>query len=266
MYKPFVVPLNKALIMRKLWVFAVLCSPFVQAESVRVDANTLMRLPANVSVLQLDLLEVADYGTLLVPASVTQVNVDQLRLGREARIAIVPAEREMELRAAHAELSEGSQITARGAAGTYERPARPGRDLSVRFDALQAHALSIDARGGTGTPGYAGLDGGNGEAPGCTWGAAGSGADGDPGGNGHQGAAGAHVRLVLPPDFANELIKVRVDGGAGGKPGDGGRAGAGGKPKGCVVYRADGAKAGRPGQAGQPGDSGPAGAVTIQRL
>lgn len=252
--------------MRKLCVLVALCSPFVQAESVRVEANTLMRLPANASVLQLDHLDVADYGTLLIPAGVTQVNVDQLRLGREARIAIVPAEQAIDLRAAHADLGEGSQITARGAAGTFEKTARPARDLNLRFDSLQAQALSIDARGGTGAPGFSGLDGGNGEAPGCTWGAAGSGADGDNGGNGHQGAAGAHVRVVLPRDFPGELIRVQIDGGAGGKPGDGGRAGAGGQSKGCIVYRADGAKAGRPGSAGQPGEAGPAGAVTIQRL
>ncbi|WP_300730713.1 collagen-like protein [Pseudomonas sp.] len=252
--------------MRKLWLLVALCSPLVQAESVSVEANTLLRLPANTSVLQLDRLDVADYATLLIPASVTQINVEQLRMGREARIAIVPAEREIALRATHAELGEGSQISARGAAGTYEKAARPARDLNVRFGSLQAHALAIDARGGTGAPGYTGLDGGNGQAPGCTWGAAGSGADGDHGGNGHQGAAGAHVRVELPRDFPSELIKVQVDGGVGGKAGEGGQAGAGGKSKGCIVYRADGAKAGRPGLSGQPGEAGAAGAVTIQRL
>lgn len=98
--------------MRKLCLLVALCSPFVHAESVKVDPNTLMRLPANASVLQLEALEVADYGTLLIPAGVTQVNIDQLRLGHEARITIVPAERAIELRAAYAEFGEGSQINA----------------------------------------------------------------------------------------------------------------------------------------------------------
>ena len=252
--------------MRKLCLLVALCSPFVHAESVKVAPNTLMRLPDNASVLQLETLEVADYGTLLIPAGVTQVDIDQLRLGHEARITIVPAERAIELRAAYAEFGEGSQINARGAAGTYEKPARPARDLSLRFDALQAAQLSIDARGGTGAPGFTGLDGGNGEAPGCTWGSAGSGFNGQNGGNGQQGASGAQVRVELPRDFPDELIKIRVDAGAGGKPGVAGRAGSGGKSKGCLVYRTDGGKSGRPGLAGEAGETGSAGAVTIQRL
>ena len=252
--------------MRKLCLLAVLCSPFAHADVVLVEANSLMRLPANASVLHLEKLDVADYGTLLIPAGVTQVNIDQLQLGREARITIVPAERGIEMRVAHAELSEGSQINARGAPGTFEKPARPARDLSLRIESLQAPQLSIDARGGTGAPGFVGLDGGNGENPGCTWGSAGSGANGDNGGDGQPGAAGGQVRVELPRDYPGEQISVRVDGGAGGKPGEAGRPGSGGKSKGCIVYRTDGGKSGRPGLAGQPGEVGTAGAVTLQRL
>ncbi|ALE87057.1 hypothetical protein [Pseudomonas versuta] len=252
--------------MRKICLLATLCSPFAHADVVMVEANSMMRLPANASVLQLERLEVADYGTLLIPAGVTRVNIDQLHLGREARITLVPAEGGIELRVAQAKLDEGSQINARGAPGTFEKPARPARDLNVRIESLQAPQLVIDARGGTGAPGFAGLDGGNGEAPGCTWGAAGAGANGDNGGNGQAGAAGANVRLELPASYPGELISVRVDGGAGGKPGEAGRAGAGGKSKGCFVYRTDGGKSGRAGIAGQPGEAGSAGQVTIQRL
>ena len=170
--------------MRKLCLLAALCSPFAHAEVVSVEANSMMRLPANASALRLEKLDVADYGTLLIPAGITRVEIDQLHLGREARITIVPAERGIELRVARADLGEGSQINARGASGTFEKPARPARDLNLRIESLQAPQLSIDARGGTGAPGFAGLDGGNGEEPGCTWGAAGSGANGDNGGNG----------------------------------------------------------------------------------
>ena len=252
--------------MRKLCLLAALCSPFAHAEVVLVEANSMMRLPANASALRLEKLDVADYGTLLIPAGITRVEIDQLHLGREARITIVPAERGIELRVARADLGEGSQINARGASGTFEKPARPARDLNLRIESLQAPQLSIDARGGTGAPGFAGLDGGNGEEPGCTWGAAGSGANGDNGGNGQPGAAGGQVRVELPRDYPAEQVSVRVDGGAGGKPGEAGRAGAGGKAKGCVVYRTDGGKSGKPGLAGQPGEAGTAGAVTIQRL
>ena len=124
--------------MRKICLLATLCSPFAHADVVMVEANSMMRLPANASVLQLERLEVADYGTLLIPAGVTRVNIDQLHLGREARITLVPAEGGIELRVAQAELDEGSQINARGAPGTFEKPARPARDLNVRIESLQA--------------------------------------------------------------------------------------------------------------------------------
>ena len=74
------------------------------------------------------------------------------------------------------------------------------------------------------------------------------------------------MRVELPRDYPGEQISVRVDGGAGGKPGEAGRPGSGGKSKGCIVYRTDGGKSGRPGLAGQPGEVGTAGAVTLQRL
>ncbi|MBP5076838.1 collagen-like protein [Pseudomonas chlororaphis] len=252
--------------MRKLCLLAVLCSPLVQAQVVTVETNSLMRLPNTTSNLQLERLEVADYGTLLIPSNVTEVKVGELRLGREARITIVPGEQSLQLNVARADLEAGSQITSRGAPGTYLKAAKPGRNLTLRITSLQAGELSVDARGGTGAPGYVGLDGANGEEPGCTWGQAGRGADGDNGGDGQPGAAGALVRVELPRDYPAEQIKVWVDGGAGGVAGAGGKPGAGGKSKGCFVYRADGGKSGRPGAEGHPGPAGPAGSVTVQRL
>ncbi len=128
-----------------------------------------MRLPNTASTLQLERLDVADYGTLLIPANVTELTVGELRLGHEARIAIVPSEQALDMKVIRAELSEGSLITARGAPGTYEKAARAGRNLNLQFKALSAPKLFVDARGGTGAPGFVGLDGGNGEDPGCTW-------------------------------------------------------------------------------------------------
>jgi len=252
--------------MRKLCLMAALCSPLAHAEVVQVEANSMMRLPANVAVLTLEKLDVADYGTLLIPAGVSQVNIDQLHLGHESRIVIVPAERGIELRVTNAELGEGSQISTRGAAGTFEKPARPARDLSLRIEALQADQLSIDARGGTGAPGFVGLDGGNGQAGGCTWGQASRGANGDNGGDGHDGAPGGRIRLSVPQGFAQERVVVRLDGGAPGKPGAAGKAGKGGASKGCLVYSTDAGANGRPGQPGQPGLAGAAGELILQHL
>jgi hypothetical protein len=245
---------------------SALGSSWVMAQTIAVEPHSLMRLPNSTSVLQLDRLEVADYATLLVPSGLTEVKVNELILGHEARIAIVPGAEPFSLQIKHGELGEGSQITARGAPGTYEKAPSPGRNLTVRIEQLNADLLSIDARGGAGSPGFVGLGGGNGEDPGCTWGSASRGVDGDNGGNGHNGAAGALVRLELPQDFADDRVKVNVQGGAGGLGGEGGKGGKGGSSKGCVVYRADGAKSGKNGDKGQAGEPGPAGSVNVRRF
>ncbi|AVB16081.1 MULTISPECIES: hypothetical protein [Pseudomonas syringae group] len=252
--------------MRKLVLLAALFSPLAMAQAIIVAPHSLMRLPGNSSVLQVERLEVADYGTLLIPAGIDDVKIGELVLGHEARIAIVPGVQAFNLVVVHGEFGTGSQITARGAPGTFEKPALPGRNLTLRLQSLNTEQLSIDARGGAGSPGYAGLDGGTGEEPGCTWGQAGRGYNGDSGGNGHDGAAGAQVRLELPQSFPAERIKVNVAGGAAGKGGEGGKAGKGGASKGCIVYRADGGKPGRPGEPGLPGVAGPAGSLILQRL
>ncbi|PRA24009.1 hypothetical protein [Pseudomonas poae] len=252
--------------MHKVLLLALLVSPVALAQSVSVEPNSLMRLPSSASVLQLERLDVADYGTLLIPANLSQVSVDELHLGREARITIVPGSTGLQLQVRNAQLEHGSQITSRGAPGTHEKPAKAGRDLTLRINALTAEELLIDARGGAGAQGYAGLDGANGVDPGCTWGSAGRGHNGDNGGDGLPGGAGALVRVELPQSFPAEQIKVWVDGGAGGLAGTAGKPGRGGQSKGCLVYQADGGEKGRPGLEGQPGPAGPAGSVTIQRL
>lgn len=252
--------------MRKLCLLAALISPLASAQVVSVEPNSLMRLPNTASTLQLERLEVADYGTLLIPSNVTEVTVGELHLGREARIAIVPGEQALALKVRRADLSEGSQITARGAPGTYQKAARSGRNLDLQIKALNAPQLIVDARGGAGAPGFVGLDGANGQAPGCTWGQAGRGADGSDGSNGQPGAPGALVKLAVPHEFPADRIKVQVAGGAGGLAGLGGKPGVGGKAKGCLIYKADGGKSGKPGADGQPGPEGAAGSVTVQRL
>lgn len=245
---------------------SALSSPWIMAQTISVETHSLMRLPSKTSVLQLDRLEVADYGTLLIPAGLTEVKVGQLVMGHESRIAIVPSAEAFSLQVKQGDLGGGAEITARGAPGTFEKPPTPGRNLNLRIEQLNADQLYIDARGGAGSPGYIGLDGGNGIDPGCTWGSASRGIDGDNGGNGRDGGPGALVRLELPATFGNERIKVNVQGGAGGIGGDGGRGGKGGASKGCVVYRADGAKSGKNGDKGQSGAAGPAGAIVVRNL
>ncbi|WAH57588.1 collagen-like protein [Pseudomonas silvicola] len=252
--------------MRRLCLVAALFTPLAMADSLSVEPHSLMRLPGKDGVLTLDRLVIEDYATLLVPDNLVELKVGELQLGHEARIAIVPGAQQLRIEARHATLGEGSQILARGAPGTYEKVALPGRDLQLQLQSLQGAQLSVDARGGAGAPGYFGLDGGSGTEPGCLWGEAGHGANGLNGGNGHDGAAGAQVHLQLPRDYPAEAIKVQVDGGAGGQPGAPGKPGPGGKSKGCFVYDTAGGKAGRAGQPGEPGVAGRAGALTVQRL
>lgn len=252
--------------MRKLLLLTAMFSPLALAGSLNVEPHSVLRLAGKAGVVHLERLEVADSATLVLPASLVELKVDQLHLGRDARISVVPADETLRIAVQRAQLDEGSLITATGMAGTYERAARPGRNLDLRLQQLQAPVLAIDARGGAGAPGYVGLDGANGKAGGCTWGSASRGANGDNGGDGHDGSAGGRVRLALPADYPAEQIKVRLEGGAPGKAGAAGKAGQGGASKGCLVYRTEAGADGRPGLEGQPGMAGAAGELSVQRL
>ncbi|MET1080926.1 MAG: collagen-like protein [Pseudomonas sp.] len=253
--------------MRKLCLLALLCSPLAWADGqLKVEANALLRLPASQASVTLERLEIADHGTLLLPASLTELRVGELLLGNDARIALAPSDQGFHLQVARGQINAGSHISARGAPGTLEKPPTAGRNLSLRLEQVAVTDLSLDARGGRGAPGYPGLDGAGGEAAGCTWGQASRGYDGQLGGDGSMGAPGARVRLEVPQDFDVERIRVTVDGGAGGPGGRGGLAGPGGEGKGCLLYRAEGARAGRAGEAGQPGAPGLAGSVEVVRV
>ena len=250
--------------MRKLLALAALFSPLALAQAViEVDSHAVMRLPSNTSVLLLDRLEIADHGTLLIPSGLTEIRVAQLSLGRDARLAIAPSDQVLRLEVEAAEIASGAQISARGARGSAEKPALPGRNLSLRLQAVTLENLLLDARGGTGAPGYAGLAGADGKSGGCTWGEASRGHDGLNGGDGQPGAAGAQVRLEVPQGFPVEQLQVRLDGGNGGQPGAPGAGGQGGVSKGCWLYSTDGARDGKPGQAGRAGEPGPAGALNV---
>lgn len=194
----------------------------------------------------LERLHIADHSTLFIPAGVTELRVGELRLGREARLAIAPP-----LRLEAAELTSGVQINARGAAGSNTQSALRGRHLHLRLDKATVEDLLIDARGGQGAPGYVGVAGADGNPGGCTWGEASRGHDGLDGGDGQAGAAGAHVHLEVPHEFPMDRLQVRLDGGAGGK---------GGAGTGCWLYNTAGAGDGK------PGEVGPAYAINVIRF
>lgn len=253
--------------MRSLLLLAALCSPMALAQSlIEVQSHTLLRLPATTSVLRVERLHVAEHGTLLLPTGLTELYVAELRLGRDARIAIAPGEQALRLEVVSGEIAAGAQISVRGAPGSFLQPASPGRTLSMRLVGVAAEALLVDARGGMGAPGYSGLDGADGKPAGCAWGQASRGHDGLSGGDGQAGARGGQVRLEVPQDFPLERLQVLLDGGAGGAAGHGGGAGAGGASKGCWLYSTAHARDGRPGQAGQPGIAGAAGNLDVVRF
>ncbi|MDM8349253.1 collagen-like protein [Pseudomonas sp. sp1636] len=253
--------------MRSLLLLAALCSPMALAQSlIEVQSHTLLRLPATTDVLRVERLHVAEHGTLLLPTGLTELYVAELRLGRDARIAIAPGEQALRLEVVSGEIAAGAQISVRGAPGSFLQPASPGRTLSMRLVGVAAEALLVDARGGMGAPGYSGLDGADGKPAGCAWGQASRGHDGLSGGDGQAGARGGQVRLEVPQDFPLERLQVLLDGGAGGAAGHGGGAGAGGASKGCWLYSTAHARDGRPGQAGQPGIAGAAGNLDVVRF
>ncbi|ESW36322.1 hypothetical protein O164_30545, partial [Pseudomonas taiwanensis SJ9] len=148
--------------MRNLMLLAMLAAPLAQAESLEVAANSMLRLPDKSASVHLAQLRVADAATLLLPATLAELKVDQLELGRDARIAIAPSDSPLLIEARSARLGEGSEFSAPGAAGTYQRGARSGRSLDLKLAEVDAERLAIDARGGAGAPGYVGLDGANG--------------------------------------------------------------------------------------------------------
>ncbi|MBM7060501.1 collagen-like protein [Pseudomonas sp. UL073] len=253
--------------MRSLAVFALFCSSLACADATVVVApHTLLRLPATTGLLVLDRLEVGHAGALLIPSTVNELRVGELLLGQDARIGIAPSAEEFRLEARHAELAAGSQISARGATGTAQKPATAGRNLSVRLEQASLSNLTLDVRGGVGAPGFAGLDGGSGHAGGCLWGQVARGADGQNGADGQSGGAGGQVRLEVPADFPADSVKVRLDGGAGGEGGMAGQGGRGSSGKGCLLYRTEGARDGRAGQAGHAGAQGGEGSFKLVRF
>lgn len=249
---------------------ALLCCLFALPagadELLRVESHTLLRLPGGSDPVRLQRVEVAEHGTLLIPASVTELHIGELLLGLDSRIGIAPSEQPLRLAIDKAEVGEGARISAQGAPGTVLKPATAGRELDVRLEQASIASLTLDVRGGRGAPGYRGLDGANGQAGGCTWGSASQGHDGQNGGDGKTGAAGGKVRLEVPEDLSLDVLTVLLAGGQGGPAGEAGKGGRGGASKGCLLYSVEGASNGQPGQAGAQGAAGSDGELQVVRF
>ena len=118
------------------------------ATQVTVPSNTLMRLPVASSSLQLERLEVADQATLMIPATVTELHIGELLMGRDAHIGVAPSDQPLRLVVEDANIGPGAWISAKGAAGTYTRPATAGREIKLKLHKLTFESLTLDVRGG----------------------------------------------------------------------------------------------------------------------
>lgn len=254
--------------MRKLLCALALLAPLQAAiaASVHVDANTVLRLPVKGDSLSLERISVAPGGALLIPSQVTLLRVGELDLQKNARLGVFPGERPLRIEVVRGQLADGSVIAAQGASGSFHRPASGGRNLVLHLQNVSVTNLLVDVRGGVGAPGYDGLDGANGRSAGCLWGDAQAGGDGQNGGDGQTGGAGGQVRLEVPAKFPVELVRVRLNGGAGGAAGKPGKPGASSGERGCWVYSATAGEAGHEGQSGHEGSAGADGRLDVVRF
>lgn len=249
--------------MRNLcWLAVLVCSSALADTQVKVDANTLLRLPAGSAKLVLDRLEVAEHATLLLPANLNELQVTEMLLGQDAHIGIAPSAQTFRLVVLRGDLAAGSHISARGAVGRGKKAPLAGRDLTLRLEAVTLSGLTVDLRGGAGAAGRDGRDGLAGEAGGCFWGQASAGENGQLAGDGQSGAAGGQLRLEAPTDFNAQALTINLRGGAGGAAGVAGQGGPGGAVNNCLLYDAAGGRAGQPGTAGKAGSVGSDGSFT----
>ncbi|MBH9395018.1 collagen-like protein [Pseudomonas aeruginosa] len=234
--------------------------------TVRVQPNSVMRLPKRAQELRRQRVEIGEDGALLIPLQVSVLRIEELRMARNARIGVAPGEGRISIEVISGHLADGSIIAAPGATGTFRQRAGNGRDLTLRLQAVEVENLLLDARGGVGAPGYDGLDGASGKASGCFWGSAQKGGDGQSGSDGGPGGAGGRIRLEVPGDFPVERLQTRLEGGVGGAGGKAGKPGAADPDNGCWIYSVDAGRAGRGGQDGANGADGSDGSLDVVRF
>ncbi|MCY1422804.1 hypothetical protein D9M71_385000 [compost metagenome] len=254
--------------MRRVLGVLLLAAPLgcLAADSVNVEPNTVLRLPAKGDSLTLERVSVAEQGALLIPARVRELRIGHLELAKNARLGVFPGQQALHIDVREGRLADGSVIAAQGASGSFQKPASAGRDLVLRLQNVAVGDLLVDVRGGVGAPGLDGLDGANARAAGCLWGGSRPAGNGENGADGQPGAPGGKVRFEVPQDFPMEVVRVRLEGGVGGAAGKPGKAGAKSGPRNCMVYSTTGGAAGKPGQPGVEGPRGSDGRLDVVRF
>ena len=176
-----------------------------------------------------------------------------------------PSDQPFSLVVRQGEIGTGGHITASGAAGSMKKPASAGRDLSLRLEQVRVDEITLDVRGGIGTPGYSGLAGADGDSGGCLWGSASRGHDGQNGGDGRPGRGRPH-----PPGSAGGFPCRTGEGTPGRRRrwpgGRGGGRGSGRSRQGLPVLPHRCRRQGPSGATGPAGQRGAAGRLDVVRI
>jgi len=232
-------------------------------KSYDVAENSFLRMPSTQKLVTLQRLDVGRQGTVLIPAQIEKLVVEQLTLASLARLSIAPRETAFELLIKRAQFADGSTVSARGSDGDVGVPGGRGADLHIEIVSGHIDNLIVDTRGGRGGDGWEGMNGESGRDAAC-WGLqAGMGRNGQDGGNGLPGGDGGNITVVLGEPEWLDVIDFLQIAGIGGQGGRGGQAGAGGDAADCWAYSV---KASYRGKAGEPGVAAHNGSQGILRV
>lgn len=244
---------------------AVLASASGWAQSFQVPEGGLLRLPNNVSDNRIEQLSVAAGAKLLIPATISALEIGELHMAENARISIAPRDELFVLTLKNAKIADGSVLAAVGSHGDFGVPGGRGTDLRVIIDSADIANLVIDVSGGKGGDGWAGAQGRNGKNAAC-WGFGSSaGTNGGRGSDGMPGGDGGNIDLSLEQSHWLEVIDVRQQGGKGGQAGAAGVAGKGGQSASCWLYSlGDTANDGEAGSKGLPAEAGSPGILKVR--
>ncbi len=99
--------------------------------TVKVQANSVMRLPKRAQELRLRRVEIGEDAALLIPLEVSVLRIEELHMAKNARIGVAPGEERISIEVVSGRLADGSIISAPGATGTFRQSAGNGRDLTL---------------------------------------------------------------------------------------------------------------------------------------
>ncbi len=109
--------------------------------TVKVQANSVMRLPKRAQELRLRRVEIGEDAALLIPLEVSVLRIEELHMAKNARIGVAPGEERISIEVVSGRLADGSIISAPGATGTFRQSAGNGRDLTLRLQAVEVESL-----------------------------------------------------------------------------------------------------------------------------